>query len=133
MWFIWDLWKIICQTRLLRIISKEILYIILDISKEIHSPWKVSVFGVFLVHIFPHSDWIWRDTLNTDTFQAVTNLMKLLILVRKHCTKNEVFCGRKLRIWLHLLEKSLMKNFIFCAVKDFLLSVVNQKIFMSSE
>ena len=24
--------------------------------------WKVSVFGVFLVSIFPHSDWIWRDT-----------------------------------------------------------------------
>ena len=24
---------------------------------------------------------------------------------------------RKLRIWLHLLKKSLMENFIFCAVK----------------
>ena len=24
--------------------------------------------------------------------------------------------GRKLRIWSHLLKKSLMKNFIFCAV-----------------
>ena len=24
---------------------------------------------------------------------------------------------RKLRIWSHLLEKSLMENFIFCAVK----------------
>ena len=23
---------------------------------------------------------------------------------------------KKLRIWLHLLEKSLMENFIFCAV-----------------
>ena len=26
--------------------------------------WKVSVFGIFLVHIFPHSDWIRRDTQN---------------------------------------------------------------------
>ena len=26
-----------------------------------HTAWKVSVFGVFLVCIFPHSDWIWRD------------------------------------------------------------------------
>ena len=26
---------------------------------------------------------------------------------------------RKLRIWLHLLKKSLMENFIFCAVKAF--------------
>ena len=25
---------------------------------------------------------------------------------------------RKLRIWSHLLEKSLMENFIFCAVKS---------------
>ena len=43
-----------------------------------------------------------------------------------HCTKNEVSikdlfskCDqihRKLRIWSHLLEKSLMENFIFCAV-----------------
>ena len=24
---------------------------------------KVSVFGLLLVHIFPHSHWIWRDTL----------------------------------------------------------------------
>ena len=24
--------------------------------------WKVSVFGVCLVHIFPHLDWIQRDT-----------------------------------------------------------------------
>ena len=23
--------------------------------------WKVSVFGIILVRIFPHSDWIWRD------------------------------------------------------------------------
>ena len=24
--------------------------------------WKVPVFGFILVHIFPHSDWIRRDT-----------------------------------------------------------------------
>ena len=48
--------------------------------------WKVALFGVFLVHIFPHSDWIRRDTEwkvsecekirnrknpNMDTFHAV--------------------------------------------------------------
>ena len=27
-----------------------------------HTAWKVSVFGVILVRIFPHSDWIRRDT-----------------------------------------------------------------------
>ena len=34
---------------------------------------KVYIFGVFLVRIFPHSDWIrTRKTPNTDTFHAVT-------------------------------------------------------------
>ena len=32
-----------------------------------------------------------------------------------HCTKNEVF-RTKVRIWSHLQKKSLMENFIFCAV-----------------
>ena len=33
---------------------------------------EVSVFGVFLVRILSHSDWIWtRKTPNTDTFHAV--------------------------------------------------------------
>ena len=31
--------------------------------------WKVSVFGIFLVHIFPHSDLIYtKKTTSTDTF-----------------------------------------------------------------
>ena len=54
--------------------------------------WKVSVFGVFLVRISPHSNWIrrvslriWsecgkirtRKTPNTDTFRAVFLVSKL--------------------------------------------------------
>ena len=47
---------------------------------------KVSVFGVFLIRIFPHSDWIWRDTdgkiwnrktLNTDIVHAVPFLSEV--------------------------------------------------------
>ena len=52
--------------------------------KENNTAWKVSVFAVILVRIFPHSDWIRRDlriqfecgkirnriTPNTDTFYA---------------------------------------------------------------
>ena len=48
-------------------------------------------------------------------------------VIQKHCTKNEFSIKdfyskyeqihRKLRIWSYLLEKSLMENFIFCAVK----------------
>ena len=30
--------------------------------------WKVSVFGVFLVRIFPQSDWILRDTPQLSVF-----------------------------------------------------------------
>ena len=29
---------------------------------NLDTAWKVSLFGVFLVRIFPHSDWILRDT-----------------------------------------------------------------------
>ena len=63
--------------------AKSLNYII----TEGLTAWKVSVFGVILVPIFPHSDWIWRDTiqsecgkirnritLNTETFYAVTSL-----------------------------------------------------------
>ena len=45
----------------------------------------------------------------------------------RHCTKNKVFHQRLfskrdqirsfLWIWYHLLKKSLMENFIFCAVR----------------
>ena len=40
-------------------------------SKQIPA-WEVFIFGVILIHIFPHSDWIrTRITPNTDTFYAV--------------------------------------------------------------
>ena len=29
---------------------------------ETNTAWKMSVFGVFLFYIFPHSEWIPRDT-----------------------------------------------------------------------
>ena len=34
-----------------------------DKEKKYFTAWKVSVFGVFLVRIFPHFDWILRDTV----------------------------------------------------------------------
>ena len=33
-----------------------------------NTAWKVSVFGVILVHIFSHSDWIRRDTLEISPY-----------------------------------------------------------------
>ena len=41
-------------------------------SVHMKCPVEVSIFGVFLVRIFPHSDWIRTSkTPNTDTFYAV--------------------------------------------------------------
>ena len=34
----------------------------LEIVEKFYTTWKVSVFGVILVCIFPHSEWIRRDT-----------------------------------------------------------------------
>ena len=39
--------------------------------------WKVSVFEVFLVRIFAHSDWIWRDTPYLSTFSTNRGKYKL--------------------------------------------------------
>ena len=36
-----------------------------EVSLETYTAWKVPVFGVILVFIFPHSDWM---IANTDTF-----------------------------------------------------------------
>ena len=51
----------------------QICYLLRKVSRlqiESCNAWKVSVFGVLLVRIFPHSDWIQRDIVrmlvNTD-------------------------------------------------------------------
>ena len=59
-WFNWNL----ASRRFL-----ESKYLLQKIWKTF-TAWKVSVFGVFLVFIFPHSDWIQRDTEYL-TFYAV--------------------------------------------------------------
>ena len=46
--------------------------------------WKVSVFGVILVRIFPHLDWI---TSNTDTFCALFILLAVNCFHRKALLK----------------------------------------------
>ena len=43
---------------------KEESWIDFFVISDLYTAWKVSVFGVFLVRIFPHSDWIRRDTAN---------------------------------------------------------------------
>ena len=48
-------------------------------------------------------------------FSTGNNLSWLKFLWRQRARKS--FGIRKLRIWSHLLKKSLMENFIFCAVR----------------
>ena len=83
---------------------------------------KVSVFGVILVRIFPHSEWIFRIqsecrkirtriTPNTDTFYAVSTKLS--------CEGLRVFPFRKyfLKIWENIQEKSLyLKQALLCIV-----------------
>ena len=44
------------------LLSKNLVFAFL------HPAWKVSKYGVFLVRIFPHSDWIRRDTSYLSVF-----------------------------------------------------------------
>ena len=52
---------------------------------KVLTAWKMSVFGVFLVRIFPHSDWIrTRESPNTDTFHAVIDYKKYRMFTYLH-------------------------------------------------
>ena len=50
---------------------------------EVHTAWKVLIFRVFLVRIFPHLDWIQKDTPNLSLFSQ----------------NAEKYAPEKLRIW----------------------------------
>ena len=82
-WLLAMEWQIICIRINFAALSLLILSILWFSGEEfwiLDTAWKVSVFGVFLVHIFSHLDWFiqfeWgkiriRKTPNTDTFQEV--------------------------------------------------------------
>ena len=59
-------------------------------------------------------------TIQNESFKDNDHLSSL------HCTRNEVF----LWIWSHLLKKSLMENFIFCAV---LVSTCSFSVFFAAQ
>ena len=44
-----------------------------------YTTWEVSVFGVFLVPIFPHLEWIQRDTLYLSVFSPKNGPERLQI------------------------------------------------------
>ena len=51
-------------------LSENFLYFCheIKISSVFHTAWKMFVFGVILVRIFPHSDWISRETPYVSVF-----------------------------------------------------------------
>ena len=52
---------------------------------------------------------------NTKATKASINAEKMKFSINDFFSKYDQIC-RKLQIWSHLLKKSLMENFIFCAV-----------------
>ena len=46
---------------------------------------------------------------------AIATAQKMKFSIKDFFSKSDQI-GRRLRIWSHLLKKSLIKNFIFCAV-----------------
>ena len=73
------LWKIINKGTLLAIfIFGFYLFLLAEVSSrdnsttgqesELITAWDVSKYGVFLVRISPHLDWIWRDTTKNSVF-----------------------------------------------------------------
>ena len=47
-----------------------------SLAKNIPDPWKMPVFGVFLVCISPYLDWIQRDTLHFFAFSPNTEKVR---------------------------------------------------------
>ena len=56
----WEIDSVPCQTEWTG--REQTVQLLLTLYVVVNT-WKVSVFGVCLVRIFPHSDWIRRDTL----------------------------------------------------------------------
>ena len=86
---------------------------------------------IFLMHFFFFFCSLLCKDDGLNLFTVILLLLHvwiLAVLCTHHCSKNEVFikdffskCDqirRKLRIWSHLLKKSLMENFILCTIDD---------------
>ena len=52
-------------------------------NTTLYTAWKVFVFGVFLVRVFPHSNWIRKDTVFSCLLRLISKLM--------HCTYDIYF------------------------------------------
>ena len=81
--------------------------------------WKVSVFGVFLVHIFPHLDGIrTRKILNTSTFYAVfPGRTNILDWVTPLTLNKDKLINEEKKLYKHQINKprsQLLFSFFYC-------------------
>ena len=74
--------------------------------------WKVPVFGVFLVRIFPHSDWIRRDTVS--------------LRIQSDCGKIRTRIPYSVRMWENMDQKKLRIRTLFTQKGYIVLKWVNQ-------
>ena len=118
-----------------------ITVVIIGIMIIINESIDISIFTWFFVQIYIGNYFFFSNSTlynnikekpglvliaDSDTNMQLKLYPKFLIILNPHCTKNNFSnkdffskCGhirRKLRIWSHLLKKSLMENFIFYAV-----------------
>ena len=76
--------------------------------------------------IYQEFEWYQKRQINILESQQVCKTGLIITKPKAKCSLNDFFtkCDqtcRKLRIWSHLLTKSLMENFIFCAVIGFMI------------
>ena len=87
-----------------------IIYIKFFLSLTLH--YSVG-FGQILIHILMKKLGIRKSVLSSSSTADTAQKMKFSIKdLFSKCDQ----IRRKLRIWSHLLKKSLMENFILCAV-----------------
>ena len=89
-------------------------------KNPVRNNMKVLFFHIFCIFYFGLSSWV--------TFTA----LKMKFSIGDFFNKCDQIC-RKLRIWSHLLKKSPMEDFIFCAVLGILLRNWKLEIGSASE
>ena len=96
---------------------------IIESSQEHLNTYKISFlfngliksYGLFCFTTFSMES-ICHTFANFGTTKAINTAQKMKFFIKDFFSKCDQI-RRKLRIWSHLLKKSLMKNIIFCAVK----------------
>ena len=96
-----------------------------NVTKSTVISWKVSKYGVFSGPYFPHSGWTRNDT----EYLSIFSLNAWKYGTEKAPYLHTFYAVCFLRIWSHLVKKSLMENIIFCAVSKVTCTLFNFSFF----